>query len=364
MPLHSEAIISFLLDRGLLQPAEIVDGMVRVSDAGRRNLNFLVTRQDSPGFFVKQARFEDGRRTLANESSVYTSFAGLPHDHPFRDYVVSRCLFDDTEFVLVLSECQESRSLRQRQVETEVYDPGIATELGKALGYLHDLPQEIWARHQATPPEALSTIHRPRLKVFRDLSGANLTLIRIIQSIPEFTGFLDELRAHWSPSALTHSDLKWDNCLAAGNRSRTRLFLVDWELARAGDPAWDVGSVLAEHLSWWLMSIPATEDLDAEQLVELAHFPLEPMHPSVNAFWQAYAETRGLGGEAQQETLGRSSRYAGARLVQTSFEWFQDSLQLTPNAFCLLQVALNMMKWPMQGAVQLLGIPIPGTSSA
>ena len=38
--------------------------------------------------------------------------------------------------------------------------------------------------------------------------------------------------------------MKWDNVVVSAGRT----VLVDWEMAGLGDPAWDLGCLLAEHL--------------------------------------------------------------------------------------------------------------------
>jgi hypothetical protein len=47
---------------------------------------------------------------------------------------------------------------------------------------------------------------------------------------------------------LVNHDLKWDNVVLTGSPDAPRPVLLDWELAGLGDPAWDLGCLLAEHL--------------------------------------------------------------------------------------------------------------------
>ncbi len=48
-------------------------------------------------------------------------------------------------------------------------------------------------------------------------------------------------------SCLVHHDLKWDN-VALSAAAPSVPIILDWELAGAGDPAWDLGCLLSEHL--------------------------------------------------------------------------------------------------------------------
>ena len=47
------------------------------------------------------------------------------------------------------------------------------------------------------------------------------------------------------PGALVHGDVKWDNVVLDPHGMQ----LFDWELSGAGDPAWDLGSAVADTIS-------------------------------------------------------------------------------------------------------------------
>jgi thiamine kinase-like enzyme len=52
-------------------------------------------------------------------------------------------------------------------------------------------------------------------------------------------------RGAWRAVALIHADLKHDNLLVAADR---RIAVVDWEMARAGDSAWDLAGLMVRPL--------------------------------------------------------------------------------------------------------------------
>jgi thiamine kinase-like enzyme len=156
--------------------------------------------------------------------------------------------------------------------------------------------------------------------------------------------------------------MRWDNCVVfgrLGSRRKTRLKIVDWELASVGDPCWDVGSVFNDYLSCWLLSIPITGEAPPDRFFELARYPLERMQPAIHAFWQAYIRQMKLDSATPAQWLVRTVKYVGARLVQTAFEQMRMSMQLTGNIVCFLQLSLNIMQRPQEAIVHLLGIPLP-----
>ena len=81
---------------------------------------------------------------------------------------------------------------------------------------------------------------------------------------PQLVAGLRAARALWRPMALIHADLKHDNVLVESTAVPQRVRVVDWEMARVGDPAWDLAAITARLLvargdgaSW------SAEDLDA-----------------------------------------------------------------------------------------------------
>ena len=201
-------------------------------------------------------------------------------------------------------------------------------------------------------------LHRPSLPVFRDASNANLQLIRILQNTEGFPQMLDRLRQQWKVDGLIHNDIKWNNCLARGRQlpRKPEVRIVDWEFAGLGDRCWDVGAVLSNYLSFWLLSVPISGDEPPDRFLDLARYPLESMQPALRAYWHAYKKGLNLDTHEADNCLLRSVSYAGARLVQTGFEQMQFSARLTGNLVCLLQLSLNIMQRPHEAAVRLLGI--------
>lgn len=354
-------VVGYLVQRGLLDAASVVDGEVVVRDASSRNRNFIVERRDGPGLVLKQGIGPLAVATVAHEARVYAALTAHPNGlsswlAPFHGY-------DEARGVLALGLVADGSDLRAHHLRTGRFAAELAAALGRALGSLHGataLPEPATAPQHA--PWVLS-LHRPDLSVFRDASAAGIELIKIIQRAEGFAEQLDALRDGWLVGALVHHDVKWDNCIvfARGASARTRgLKLIDWESAANGDPSWDIGSALSHYLSFWLFSIPVTGTTPPARFPQLAEYPLERMQPAMRACWQAYVAKLGLTGTDADERLAKTVRFAASRLVQTAFEAAQMSDQLTSGLVLHLQLALNMLKRPHEAAVHLLGLPARG----
>ena len=349
--LEQADVVPYLLERGLLAPAAVVDGGVVVRDVSRRNRNFAVERRDGPGYLLKQGLGPDGALTVAHEARVYEDLGAkapglavhLPRFHGY----------DADRGILALGLIDDGEDLRAYHMRTGAFPTLLGEQLGRALAGLH---REAPAAPGAARAPWVLSVHRPGRWVFYDASAAGLELIKIIQGTAGFGELLDELRQGWSAAAFIHQDVKWDNCLAPA-QGLGGLRLVDWELAAAGDPAWDVGSAVSQYLSFWLASIPHTGDQPPAGFPALAAYPLEAMKAAILACWNGYADELGITAGEADKRLVQAVAYAGARLVQTAFESSQ-YLQIPDSGAVLhLQLAFNVMRRPEAAVTQLLQIP-------
>jgi aminoglycoside phosphotransferase (APT) family kinase protein len=362
--LSEREVVDRLMATGLLSPATIVAGDLAIHDASRRNRNFKVVSERGPSFLVKQGFGAEGRATVANEAAVYQVLAARAPD--LGRYVPRFYGHDPEQAMIVLELVESAHSLTEHQARGR-FSQQVARSVGRALGALHrdGADASLQARLQPTSPFALS-VHRPEVSWLRDISEANIELIKLLQGAPGVPEMLDELRASWQPASIVHNDYKSENCMVVRARDGrgTAIRLVDWEGAGLGHPAWDAGSVFGDYLSSWLGSIPITGQDPPERFPELARFPLERMRPALRAFWEAYAGGARLDPVAADRRLVEAARFSATRLLQTAFEQTQASSRLTGTTMCLLQVAVNVLRRPHEAAVRLLGIPFRATVAA
>ncbi len=355
--LTAGSVPAYLLEKSLVAPGQIVDHGLVVVEVSRRNRSFRAANAGGVSFLLKQGVGSERALTVANEASAYAFLHARLDEVSAHPFLPRRHLYDAENNVLVLEFLQESENLREYHTRIRRFPTAIAKQLGQAVAAVHGQPSD-WGNDPGShPPWAFSALQLPSVGFLREVSGSNIQLVKIIQEFPEYCELLNRLKAGWSPTCLVHGDLKWENCVVFSQGRGKNLRLVDWELASAGDPGWDVGSIFADYLSHWVFSMPVSGDADPGDFVKLAQWPLDKMQPAMNAFWQAYARELGLAKAERQDRLVRSVSYAGGRLVQTAFEHLQNSNYLTGQAVCLLQLSFNMMKRGPEAAVQLLGIP-------
>jgi len=336
-------VAGYLLERGLLDAAAIVDGELSIRDASRRNRNFKVEVADGPAFLLKQGLGPEAAGTVAHEALVYARLAKLGG---LSDAIPKFHGYDQAERVLILELIRNAEDLRAHHARIGSFPPALGRAVGVALAVVH---AETGGRYPEAPTPWVLSVHRPDVSIFRDSSAASLELIKIVQAAPGLGERLDELRGGWAVDALIHQDVKWDNVLVPEHGETVRL--VDWEVATAGDACWDIGSALSQYLSTWLFSIPLMGDEPPAQFPALAGYPLNSMKDAIRACWEGYVTRIGTDGD---DRLERTVAYAGARLIQTAFEASQYGQQLTSAAVLHLQLAANVLARPGTAAVQLL----------
>lgn len=358
--LTSTTLVTFLLENKLVAPEAIIGGDLLVYEASRRNANYQVLSRRGPSYMLKQGLDASSAAAIALEARV-CSLLHADASTGLQAYVPRLHHYYPKENLLVLELIQDASDLRGYCSRLGRFPVSIAVALADALSRLHGGAVAEAARRCEVPtlgPPWVLSLHRPGLEFFHRVSGANVGLVQTVQRYQEFCSLLETLEQEWQQTALVHFDIKGDNILLtrAGQRRKSSLKLVDWELAGVGDPCWDVGCVFGEYLWLWLQSIPVVGHDSPDKFIAFARYPLAKIQPSLRAFWQMYASRMQLAGQAEVASLGRSVRYAAARLVQTAFEQGQQVNQLSASALHLLQLSFNMLQRPQEAAVHLLGL--------
>jgi thiamine kinase-like enzyme len=349
--------IPFLLQHGILSPASLVDHTVSVRAIAPGGRVVTVTDEQGISFALKSAANSERAVALAREAGITRHLR--THASPgIRDALPRLIVFDQQAPVMVSETASEIRTLEDVHQQSRRFPVGISRTLGDLLGQLHTewTPPNAAIGGPHDPPWVLS-IHEPDMPLYRLMSHASREFVRVVQQLPALSRHLTRLRAGWTRTALIHGDLRWSNLLVApaGPRSGMRqLTIVDWELARFGDPVWDVGTVFGEYLACWLQSIPLLGN-DAGAQLPLARAPLERMVPALRAFWSAYAR-QAVSPGLLDATLTRAVEYAAAWLLQNAFERTQAADHMGGHALVHIQVSENILDDPAGAAASLLGI--------
>jgi hypothetical protein len=320
-----------LLERELLSPRQVLDEGVRTRDASRSHSVSLVEVGATGGFAVKWANGirEDGLSDIAREQRVYR----LASSRLAGQAVVPQLFPVPSPDLLVLGLVVPGDTVTRRLHASGGLDRALAAAVGEALG----------AWHGAFAVEELVGFPGATPWVFDVLSGDRSAfpwddpgLRPVLEALPHparFRAGVAAARGRWRRERLIHGDLRWDNCLVEGDPAAPRVRLIDWEMADAGDPAWDIGGVLQECLA-------GPSSGGGGRAARL---------PAAAAAWEAYADA---GPDGDNDLLERSVAFAGVRLIQTTLEWAGQSAPPATIA-SLLEASLDLIEAPERTAAEL-----------
>jgi thiamine kinase-like enzyme len=350
-------VAPYLIDRELITARAVVDGGLRVHDESRLNRVFVVTAEGERSLVLKTAG-NAGSVRVAREAAVLERLWSTDDRGRLASFLPPVVVYDNAKGVLVLESPPHARDLGRHHASGR-FSCVLAREMGRALARLHAIrPNRINGLQGPTDMTWSLGVHEPDLDSLRTSSAAAIELTRIIQASDELRTALDELVASWTEEAVIHGDVRWDNCLACrskGSHHWTRVQLIDWELCGVGDPAWDIGSFLAEYLRAWLQSIPIADPVHPGRLLTHAGLPLRRMRPAVRAFWDAYTHQRPAATTRPGGLLSRATRFAAVRLLTAAMEDAQTLPELRPSVLFQLSLSQNILRRPREAA-ELLGL--------
>ncbi len=357
MDLDAQHLVHYLLERGLLETAEVVDGGLLVAESSRRHRSFQVLRPGGGGLFVKQVRQRDAETitTFQREGACYWLAANDEAFAPLRKLMPAFVDYDREHLRLVIELLPDAEDLTLLHRRRGDFPSQIGARLGETLGsYQAAMKAEaIDDRYSALFPRALPwplICRQVPTETFSRHGAAAGSIVETIKGDESLFQPLEALKEEWQPSTLMHGDLKWDNLMSHPNGSpETKdLKLIDWELADIGDPLWDAGAVFHAYLVCWLLSLPFdnAQTQAPEQWLSQAGSPVELMRPALGEFWRSYRSARGITINESEETLLRCLRFGAVRLLQTAFELAAANPQALPQGLFLVQACGNILKRP------------------
>lgn len=343
-------LLDWLVLHQLIESDEIVNGHVMLCADANRHLNTAVLRKAGADLFVKQAQDWQpmSLETLQVEASWYERLSKLPPQ--LKPEIPAFHHYDPPTGRLVIGFRSAALNLAVLHRDYAGLDSKVSAATGRQLARLHD---SIDAGDDQLPSASV-----PWIITFADsgapgdhFSPANQRLQAEIQQRPVLASALVAMQHAWEPTCAVHMDMKWENCIVEPNS--TNVCLIDWETAGLGDAAWDVGSMIQAWMLQWCLDETARPGADS----------ITGMRQDLQAFWSAYINDRARNlNESRDALLLRSIKYAGARLIQSSFEMLVFDNAPKPEAATALQLAENTLLHPESVRDKLLQLDVGGVA--
>jgi hypothetical protein len=303
---------------GWLSDAAARDPRLRIEVATSSHTVSRVTTPDGRAVVVKQVprTAVEAGRDLRRELFVYRLANWVDAVAAALPVPVH---LDEQHQVLVVESLDDGPSWPGPEEARSISHPGVAEALGAVMAGWHHATTDagLW------PSPAVGILHLPDAleDAVQGRSPSTRLLMEAFAADPELSGALGDVRRGWRDRCLIHGDIRRENWIAApGTRGRVRLKVLDWELSGSGDPAWDLGSVLAEFVLDTVRDEPGQE----------APSWTNRQVPRMRAFFRAYHTHEGLIDTLDARDRDHVVLCAVARLLHIACEWAE--LQTGPDA--------------------------------
>ena len=345
-----------------------------------KNFNLLVSLRDSRKLLVKQERHNQEGKTAGeflNEWRIQEfsqRFPELSHIRPLLPEVLH---FNANDSVIVFNYLDDYHDLADFYTKENVFPTTIATSIGTTLSTIHRKTlnhqeyQDFFSQNgEDVPidqaPKFARGLERIGPEVFGLVPGDGLKFFALYQRYDSLGKAIAELATAFKPCCLTHNDLKlnnillhndWEQAISQAEQSSNSIIrLIDWERGAWGDPAFDLGMLIASYLQIWLSSLVVSKSIDIEESLRLAMTPLEVIQPSIAALTKAYFGDFPEIIERRPDFLRRVVQFSGLALIQQIQAMLQYQKSFGNMGICMLQVAKTLLCRPEQSIPTVFGV--------
>jgi hypothetical protein len=368
--LSSQNIFEYLFEHNLCAQEEKELGQLEPKFA--KNFNLLVSLSDERKLLVKQERYISEGKTageFANEWRIQEFLERFPELSYIRRWLPEVLHFNAENSIIVFNYLNDYRDLADFYAKENVFPTAIATTIGTILATIHRATfqrqqyKDFLAQNgnQASSlrfAQLIRTLDRVTPEVFGLVPADGLKFFALYQRYDSLGQAIAELGSAFAPCCLTHNDVKLNNILLHADWERSgdsMVRLIDWECCSWGDPALDLGKLIASYLQIWLSSLVISKALSIEESLHLAMTPLEQLQPSIAALTKAYLDTFPDILEYRPDFLRRVVQFAGFALIQQIQAMIQYVKSFGNAGIAMLQIAKTLLCRPEQSMPTMFG---------
>ncbi len=379
LSLSSHNVIQYLQKTGICCSEDGASNKYELLKSSQQNLNLLVTLADNQKLLVKQ--------------KLHIEHDGTPHEF-FNEWLFNQLLqkfpvlgnmsamalpaagiaplihFDESNSILVRNYLSEYSELNGFYRQNDIFPPEISTAIGTTLAELHraTFQHREYRDFMATAPEGQFrySFYNPAQgldaispEIFGTVPTEALKFYLLYQRYESLESAIADLAYEWQPCCLTHNDLNLNNILIHSRWNQLDnclIKLIDWEACGWGDPAFDLGTLIASYLGIWLSSLVVDPSIELEESLNLAMTPLEVLQPSLLALMRAYLHTFPGILEYRSDFIVRVIQFTGLALINQIKETIKYRKYFGNNDIYMLQTAKNLLTIPEQSVLSIFGV--------
>lgn len=373
LPLSSQKVIEYLKARGMYCSEDGALNQYELLTSSQHNLNLLLTLGDHQKLLVKQkcdlgnyGNYHD----FFNEWLFQQFLQQFPVIGNITDIAPLIVSFDAENSILIRNYLTEYLELGEFYLHNDIFPPEIATAIGTTLAGLHraTFQQGEYRQFMSTAPQGQFrySFYNPAQgvdsitpEIFGTVPTEALKFYFLYQRYQSLESAIADLAYEWQPCCLTHNDLSLNNILIHSRwhqLDNCLIKLIDWEACGWGDPAFDVGTLIASYLRIWLSSLVVDPTLELKESLHLAITPLELLQPSLLALIRAYVKTFPMIMEYQSEFLIRVIKFTGLALINQIQVNIKSRKHFGNSDIYMIDVAKNLLTTPQESILSIFGI--------
>ncbi|MBO3458176.1 aminoglycoside phosphotransferase family protein [Aetokthonos hydrillicola Thurmond2011] len=371
--ISSDNVTKYLQENGLISSNKSLLGNAELPSNSKKNFNLVVSVSENQKLLVKQERCienEVNPQEFFNEWLFEQLLQRFPVLGNISELIPLVAHFDEENSIIVRNYLTEYVDLADFYQNTLYFPKAIAIAIGTTLGMLHrtTFNHQEYRKFMATPPQG-----QFRYQVYNPAQGIGsigpetfgliptdaLKFYTLYQCYASLEAAIAELSNEWKPCCLTHNDLKFHNILVHSKWDQLDNCLVrfiDWEACAWGDPAFDLGTLIANYLEIWLDSLVIDPIIELEESLHLAATPLEVLQPSILALIQAYLNAFSSILEYRPDFCLQAIQFAGLVLIHQTQEMIEHRRYFNNAAICKLQLAKKLLTKPEDSVLTVFGV--------
>ncbi|MTJ06664.1 MULTISPECIES: aminoglycoside phosphotransferase family protein [unclassified Anabaena] len=371
--LSSQNVIQYLQQAGLCSSEDGAAYKSVLPENSNKNWNLLVMLADNRQLLIKQERkinSDHNSHEFFNEWLFHQLLQKFPVIGNIGAIASSLLHFDEKNSILVRSYLSEYLELGKFYDHSSIFPPEIAIAIGTTLAGLHraTFNKREYRDFMATAPagEFRYNFYNPAQGIpsitpetFGTIPTEALQFYRLYQQYESLESAIADLAYEWKPCCLTHNDLQLSNILVHSRWEQLDnclVRLIDWEACAWGDPAFDLGTLLASYLRIWLSSLIVDPTLELEESLNSAMIPLEILQPSILALIRAYLDAFPMILEYHRDFIMRVIKFTGLALIQQIQNRMECQKYFDHSHVCMFQIAKNLLIMPEQSVLTIFGI--------
>lgn len=349
------------------------DGLIdNVEPVVAKNFNLLISITGDSKLLVKQERHNQegkARGEFLAESQIHELARNFPTLSYWQSSISELLYFDRDNSILVFRYLHDYRDLANFYTKENIFDDRIARRIGTILASFHrdTYNRAIYRlalgkdRHQSETSivtALIRSLEHLTPEIFGVVPDDGLKFYALYQRYDSLGQALVELGDAVKACCLTHNDLKLNNILLHNEWAQSEsqiIKLIDWERAAWGDPAFDLGTLIASYLQLWLGNLVVSKSLSIAESLSLAITPLDLIQPSIAALTRSYLQAFPEILIDRSDFLQRAVQFAGLGLIQGIQAGLEYQKTLGNSGIAQLQVAKSLLCYPDRSMPTVFG---------